>query len=235
MKPVKKIALLTLLPVLAIAAIAFFSSTVRVLESAAPGFTPVKDDAIAARYAPVLLSNATFGFPLKCYYRAARDGDGSLHVAYHPVWERERNDSGGLMPFLSRALYTGGLRIQRFMFGKGDVEMIAVRVDRRGKVVSIRYERPKDYSPYTFTVKHENVAFDGIFQETPAFRVASWNHLFEKADGADAAPRAGERAWKCGPEYFTDSLWDEYTMFRARETRLRKSRAHFEWERISAE
>jgi hypothetical protein len=234
MKKIIGISVLITLATCAIIVSRFLTATVNVLEPGAPGFTPVKDDAAAESYAPTLLSNDTFGFPRKCYYRAARDGSGNLHIAYHPVWEYERNDSGGLMPFLSRMFYTGGLKIQRIMFGKGDVEVIAVTVDRRGVGTELRYERPKDYNPATFTVKHEKVALTGTFVTMPAFRVSSWNHLFEKADGPDAAPRPGERAWRCEPEYFTDALWEEYTMVRLNETRLRKSRAHFVWERTSA-
>ncbi|HPA70843.1 MAG TPA: hypothetical protein PKY31_01150 [Spirochaetota bacterium] len=235
MKKYIKVSVLVLSLVLFGAIFLYLTSTVNVLSPGAPGFTPARDDAAARGYAPTLISNDAFGFPLKCYYRAARDGAGNLHIAYHPVWERERNDSGGLMPLLSRMFYTGGLRIQRVMFGKGDVEVIAVTVDAQGGRTEIRYERPKDYNPSTFTVQHENVTLRGTFSTTPVFRVSSWNHLFEKAGGADAAPRSGERAWKCEPEYFTGALWEEYTMVRLKETRLRKSRAHFEWERTAAE
>jgi hypothetical protein len=235
MKKYIKVSAPVLAAVLIAAAYFYLTSTVNVLSPEAPGFTPVRDDTAARGFAPTLISNDDYGFPLKCYYRAARDAAGNLHIAYHPVWERERNDFGGLMPLLSRLFYTGGLRIQRVMFGKGDVEVIAVTVDPRGIGKEVRYERPKDYTPSSFTVMHENAALRGTFSTTPPFRVASWNHLFEKAGGADAAPRAGERAWKCEPEYFTDELWEEYTMVRLKETRLRKSRAHFEWERKAAE
>jgi len=234
MKKAIRITVAVLLLVFAVFLTVYLTATVNVLEPGAPDFTPVKDDVAAGDYAPSLLSNDTFGFPQKCYYRAARDGSGNLHIAYHPVWEYERNDSGGLMPLLSRMFYTGGLRIQRVMFGKGDVEVISVTVDRHGVGTAIEYERPKNYNPSTFTVSHEKVALQSTFATTPPFRVASWNHLFENTDGADAAPRTGERAWRCTPEYFTDALWEEYTMVRLKETRLRKSRAHLAWERTSA-
>lgn len=234
MKPTVRIAAAILILALIFFIAAYLTESVNVLDPGAPGFTPVKDDGAAGIYAPSLLSNDTFGFPRKCYYRAARDASGNLHIAYHPVWEYERNDSGGIMPLLSRMFYTGGLKIQRIMFGMGDVEVIALTLDRKGTGTELRYERPKNYNPATFTVGHEKVVLRGPFATMPAFRVSSWNHLFEKADGADAAPRSGERAWRCTPEYFTDALWEEYTMVRLKETRLRKSRAHFEWERTSA-
>ncbi len=194
----------------------------------------MKDAAAAAKHAPVLISNDTFGFPIKCLYRAARDEAGNLHIAYHPVWEYERNESGGLMPTLSRLIYTGGLRIQRIMFGKGDVEVITATIDPRGKIIGIAYERPRDYNPSTFTVKHEKVKLERNFNTMPPFRVSSWNHLFELAEGPASTPAAGEKLWRCSPEYFTDDLWQEYTMVRLAETRLQKSRAHHPWERISA-
>ena len=212
---------------------AYLTETVNVLDPGAAGFTPVKDDHAAGIYAPPLISNDTFGFPRKCYYRAARDGSGNLHIAYHPVWEYERNDSGGIMPVLSRMFYTGGLKIQRIMFGKGDVEVIAMTVDRRGTVTAIEYERPKNYSPATFTVQHEKVVLRGTFGGACLPRVVMEPSL-RKSRRRRRGVRSGERDWRCTPEYFTDALWEEYTMVRLKETRLRKSRAHFEWERTSA-
>jgi hypothetical protein len=234
MKKAKSLSALVILAALVMFLFTYLSATVNTLAPGAPGFTPVRDDEAARRFAPALVSNDAFGFPLTCLYRAARDGAGNLHIAYHPVWEYERNDTGGLMPFLSRTIYTGGLRIQRIMFGKGDVEVIAVTVDPRGVITSVEYERPKNYDPSGFGVEHEQVSLKGPLAQVPVFRVASWNHLFERAEGASISPQGGERAWKCAPGYFTDELWQEYTMVRIEETRMKKSRAHFDWERDSA-
>lgn len=209
----------------------FLNATVNVLEERVTGFTPVRDDEAARRFAPGFISNDDFGFPHACWYRAARDKKGNLHLAYHPVWEYERNNAGGLMPFLSRILYTGGLSIQRFMFGKGDVEVISAIISPEGKIIALEYERPKNYNPSTFIVEHETQKIEKTIEHMPTFRVASWNHLFEIAT-EDTHKKTGERTWHCNPEYFTDDLWNEYTMVRLKETRLRKSRAHLPWERV---
>ncbi|MCX7679390.1 MAG: hypothetical protein N2316_09230 [Spirochaetes bacterium] len=218
-----------------IASFAFYvNTTVRVLEENIPGFTSIRDDELARQFAPTLISNSNFGFPHACYYRAARDSDGNIHLAYHPVWEYERNESSGIMPFLSRILYTGGLSIQRIMFGKGDVEVISAIISPKGQIIGIQYERPKDYNPATFTVAHQIVKLTKTFPRMPLFRVASWNHLFEiETDEKKPLPK-NSKLWKCEPEYFTEELWNEYTMVRFKETRLRKSRAHLPWERIGA-
>ncbi len=208
----------------------YLNATVHVLEAQAAGFIPVRDDHSARRFAPTLLSNHDFGFPHACYYRAARDREGNLHLAYHPVWEYERNNAGGLMPFLSRIFYTGGLSIQRFMFGKGDVEVISAIISPEGKIIALEYESPKNYNPSTFIVEHETRKLQKTLDRLPRFRVASWNHLFEIADDESNAT-----SWTCNPEYFTDRLWNEYTMVRLKETRIQKSRAHKPWERVSAE
>ncbi len=211
----------------------YLNTTVNMLEETIPGFTPARDDDAARRFAPSLISNDDFGFPHACLYRAARDGKGNLHLAYHPVWEYERNNAGGLMPFLSRILYTGGLSIQRFMFGKGDVEVISAIISSQGKIISIEFERPKDYNPATFTVAHQTVRLQETFNQMPVFRVSSWNHLFEIEQGDGNAAKENEKLWRCNPEYFTEDLWNQYTMVRLKETRLRKSRAHLPWERAA--
>jgi hypothetical protein len=233
MKNRLKYFLISFLLILITISIIFLNRTVKVLEPHAPGFTALRNDDAARRFAPSFFSSDEFGFPVKCYYRAARDAEGNLHFAYHPVWEYERNDAGGLMPFLSRILYTGGLRIQRIMFGKGDVELISVTVNPAGKIIGFEYERPKDYNPSTFTVAHQTVRLKKEFARLPVLRVASWNHLFEFADDAPSG-QYGARNWRCQPEYFSEELWNEYTMVRLKETPLRKSRAHLPWERMTA-
>lgn len=234
MKVTRTYLILSLFIILLAILIIYLNSTVNVLIAGNAGFTPVRDDDTARRFAPSLISNDDFGFPHACYYRAARDTNGNLHLAYHPVWEYERNDSRGLMPFLSRILYTGGLSIQRFMFGKGDVEVISAIISPEGKIIALEYERPKNYNPSTFIVEHETRKVQKTFERMPVFKVASWNHLFEIVSEKNTTVKSEERIWRCNPEYFTEDLWNEYTMVRFKETRLRKSRAHLAWERISA-
>lgn len=213
----------------------YLNTTVKVLEEKVADFTPIRDDAIARRFAPTLISNSDFGLPIACYYRAARDIQGNVHIAYHPVWEYERNSARGIMPFLSRIIYTGGISLQRIMFGKGDVEMISVIVSPKGNLVGIQYEKPKNYNPSTFTVEHQKVMIKKNFTQMPAFRVASWNHLFEIEPSLHPSLKTHEKMWKCNPIYFTNELWNEYTMVQLKETRLRRSRAHMPWERIGIE
>lgn len=93
----------------------------------APGFKPLRDDALAQKYRPYLLASE-FGKPQALYYRASRSGE-KLYITYHYVWDREVNNAEGWKPWLSRNLYTGGLALQRTMFGKGDIEMVSLVLD----------------------------------------------------------------------------------------------------------
>ncbi|HOR49399.1 MAG TPA: hypothetical protein PLS97_08765 [Rectinema sp.] len=149
-------------------------------ESPPMGYAPLRDDELAAHFKPVFDCPTEFGPILAVYYRAAIDDSGIIHIAYHPLWERERNNAKGIGPFLSRILYTGGLSLQGLMFGPGDIEAVALAIDPVGwKVVEIDYETAADYNPSAFSVKHKAVSLTGSFALPIRFKVISWNHLFE--------------------------------------------------------
>ncbi|MCE5255489.1 MAG: hypothetical protein LLF89_01425 [Spirochaetaceae bacterium] len=215
------------------------------------GYVPLRDDRMAARYMPVFDCPPEFGPILAVYYRAAIDNAGIVHIAYHPSWARERNDTKAFAPFLSRILYTGGLSIQRLMYGPGDIEAVALAIDlSSGKIMEVDYETAADYDPSSFSVRHQAVSLKGSFDPPLRFRVTSWNHLFALADNqkiqtpANAADQASANAAALagapgGPasvsgaplSYFTPELWTKYSMWKNPETILRKDRAHFVWER----
>jgi len=220
-------------------------------ESPPAGYVPLRDDRMAARYMPVFECPPEFGPILAVYYRAAIDDTGIVHIAYHPVWFRERNDTKAFAPFLSRILYTGGLSLQRLMYGPGDIEAVALAIDLSdGKIVEVDYETAADYDPSSFSVRHQAVSLQGSFVSPLHLQVISWNHLFALADNQNiqaaappstqpanraaaqpaaagsAAPAAGARL-----SYFTPELWAKYAMWKNPETAVRKDRAHFVWER----
>jgi len=211
-------------------------------------YTPLRDDDLAARYRPVFDCPAEFGPIVALYYRAARDDSGVIHIAYHPLWAGERNDTKAFGPFLSRILYTGGLSLQRLMYGPGDIETIGLAIDpASGKITEVDYETAADYDPSSFSVKHQDVSLKGSFDPPLRFQVASWNHLFaleentaasaEAASGnavtSGAAPRAEAALTAAAAplSYFTPELWAKYAIWKNPETILRKDRAHFPWER----
>lgn len=227
----KKFLLFAVPAVLFIALFRFLTVTVKVHETSAPGFTPFKDDALALKYAPVFRCPREYGVPTAVYYRASHDEKGNTHIAYHPVWERETNHAPGLMPLLSRMLYTGGLKLQRTMFGKGDVEAVGFMIDPKGVIVRIDYETAKDYDPKKFGVTHRDVSLTGRFAPPVTFRIISWNHLFDMVRPGTVITGKDDVDVKPAPAYFTRSLWEEYGMFKKHETRLKKNRAHFLYER----
>jgi len=165
--------------ILAIVCFAIFYPTGK-KEAPPEGYVPLRDDRMAARYMPVFECPPEFGPILAVYYRAAIDKTGLVHIAYHPVWVRERNDTKAFAPFMSRILYTGGLSLQRLMYGPGDIEAVAITIDMSsGEIQEVDYETAADYNPASFSVKHQAVSLKGSFAPPLRFRVMSWNHLFE--------------------------------------------------------
>ncbi len=197
----------------------------------APGFKPIRDDQLAARHVPVLFTSSSDA-PSDVYYRAARDTSGRVHLTYHFVWAGERNETASLGAFISRTIYTGGLRLQRTMYGKGDIESISLVIDKNNVTKEIVYETADQYDPKAFGVSHRTIKISEV-RSVPSFRVMSWNHLFEVADGKRSAP--SDTKVNLVPRYFQSEKWEEYEMFKPTETALKKSRAHLPYERQSAE
>jgi hypothetical protein len=201
-------------------------------------FTPIKDDALAARYAPVLVPSPDYGDPIALFYRASVDRAGNTHLTYHYLWEYERNETGGCLPLLSRNIYTGGLGLQRTMFGPGDIELVSMRIDAAGRVFALFYETAEDYDPSSFGVKHKRVSrlvTGGEIAGPYLFEVISWNHLFEAREMESLSD--GERAnlVRLTPEYFREKLWLHYEMYKAEESFFNRSRAHEPFEREAFE
>lgn len=196
-------------------------------------FLVIRDDEIAKKYAPIVLTTNEYGQATNLYYRAAKDKEGNVYIAYHFLWTTEANKTKGLKPFLNRYLYTGGLSLQRFMYGKGDIEVIEIKLDNKGKVERITFETPENYDPYAFSVKHKKVVLEGDIEQNPKFKVASWNHLFYYVHD-DKKIEGNFIENKLEPSYFEENLWNEYKMFKDKETILRKNRDHYEYERKAA-
>jgi len=159
------------------------------------GWTPLRDDGLARAHLPGLRSRADYGSPVATFYRAARAADGSVYIGYHFVWDGEANPAPGLGPALSRAIYTGGLSLQRLMFGKGDVELIVVELGPDGAARAYAFEEALDYDPASFSVTHAPARHTLAPGERAVLEVMSWNHLFR------ALPEA--RPWTLPPRYHT--------------------------------
>ena len=205
--------------------------TIRENATDAPGYTPLRDDAIARRYAPILDPGA-FGSAERLLYRMARGPEGNLHVVYHFIWPGETNDGPGLLPLLNRMVYSGGLHLQKTIFGPGDIELVQLEINATGQVTRVRYETPDDHDAADFSVRHRTVELsDRAFPARSLLRVVSWNHLFEYVDGA--VP--GDSYQQLEPAYFDRELWEHYEMFKLRETFLARNRAHADFERIAVD
>lgn len=199
------------------------------------GMRPIRNDALAVANAPVIYSTEAYGFPYQMAYRAAIDEQGNTYLAYHIFWKGESNPHSGILPSLNRWLYTGGLKLQKTMFGPGDIEVIEIVLDQSGARKSIRYETAKDYDPKGFSVAHQWVKLEGAqFQDNTVFKVISWNHLFDALLESEVDQEKYLRR-DVPLAYFTNDLWESYEMFKPVNTRLKRNRAHFEYERQSVE
>ncbi|HBS04704.1 MAG TPA: hypothetical protein DEA96_07060 [Leptospiraceae bacterium] len=219
------------------------------------GFHPARNDSLAKTFAPGLRAGE-YGIPERLLYRMSEASDGSIHIAYFFVWPYERNDSPGIMPWLSRTLYTDGLSLQGILFGPGDVEVIYLVLERNSggpadgyRIKSMEFETAGDYDPRDFGVSHLPVQYtfplesasdlraahgpNSDFLSFPGsrhliFRVISWNHMFEW----EPASRAGaEETVSLRPEYFSEEDWNHFGMFKPVESIVSRNRAHPEFAR----
>ncbi|MCE9501373.1 MAG: hypothetical protein K8R21_12875 [Leptospira sp.] len=191
----------------------------------ADGFTPFRDDLFAKKYSPAVLKSTEFGNPIRLLYRAARDNSGQAHITYHYIWEKEENISDGFGPFLSRNIYTGGLSLQKIIFGKNDIEIVSLLINRNGKIASMEYETAENYNPKNFSVKHKTIEINMNIPSAFFFRVISWNHLFDLVDNGNNPLPGRKDLNDLLPEYFTEKLWNEFEMFKENETFFKRSRA----------
>ncbi len=193
-----------------------------------PEFVPVKDDALAKKYAPLLEAGSPHGDPYALYYRASKDEKGNTHITYHYIWEKEENNGPGLGSCLSRNLYTGGLKMQKSMFGKGDVELLSFIVDPAGNIQFVEFETAENYDAKNFSVIHQHAERKGLHKEPVLFKVISWNHLFDYVkDNADSSTNV----IRLTPVYFGEKLWREYGMVKESESFFRRNRAHKNYEK----
>ncbi len=192
------------------------------------GFTAVRDDRLAAQFAPVVLPHVMYGKPERMLYRMGKKTTGELFIAYHPFYNGEENPHAGSGAALSRVIYTGGLNIKNLMFGEADIELIEVVLDVNRKPIRIAYEDADRYDTKSFSVRHLPRTAENPAQPF-CFATVSWNHMFALQDKT-----------KCGgitplvPEYFSEADWQKYKMVKKTEAMLRRNRMHRPYERAPA-
>lgn len=224
----KKIAL-AMSALLIVALTIALNRTTKVSDMDVPSFSPIKDDLLASKYAPRVVISEKYGNPVALHYRASKHDSGNTHITYHLIWDKEENNGSGWKPFLSRWIYTGGLSIQKIMFGKKDMEGVSLVVTPAGEVIQVIFETAENYSDSDFGVKHKPVVLDGKFKINLLFDVMSWNHLFRRVEQEETVSK--DKILSLTPTYFTESLWQEYTMVKREEKLLSKNRAHQTYER----
>jgi hypothetical protein len=193
-----------------------------------PGFSPLKDDALAGRFTPIIIGNKLYGAPSRLFYRMAKNAEGEVHIAYHPYYADEENPHPGFGATMSRWIYTGGLHLKDIMFGPADIELIEVILDKNGNPKSLAWEDAENYQPKNFSVKHLP-KIDRDPKQPFCFETPTWNHMF-----ALAKPEACKEVAPLKPEYFSTADWDKYKMVKKTEAILRRNRMHRVYERVAA-
>ncbi|MCS6985527.1 MAG: hypothetical protein NZM25_10445 [Leptospiraceae bacterium] len=185
---------------------------------------PVRDDSFAQKFCPQIKAHPQYGSPYRMLYRLGIDNSGGFYLACHPVYEKEENPHEGFLPLLSRLVYTGGLSLQKIIFGPEDVELIEVRINQKGEIYHIGYEDAENYNPTSFSVKHRPLTLLGG-KPPLCFGIRSWNHMVYPLPAKDCRDNTIK------VEYFSEGLWKKYRMFKEREGFLRKSRRFaYPWE-----
>ena len=183
------------------------------------------------RFAPVIVQRPEIpAAPEAMLYRAATSGDGRLLlIAYHVVWPYEQDPRPGFWPAVTRAVYTGGLRLQSVIYGPGDVEVIELEVDLETmKLLRVSYETA-DYDARGGVI-HVQVVKEGdkLPDQLPLyFEVVSWNHLFELRE---RPPAPDQPVHRLEPRPFTEELWVYYRMSKSVRTPLSRDRDQRAWE-----
>lgn len=210
---------------------------VKIYEENIKGYAPIIDDTLAQEFSPIIYSENKYDNPYRILYRASIDENNNIYLAYHIFWKNEVNSNDGFMPMLNRLFYTGGLKLQKTMFGKEDIEVIEVMINSEREVVRIQYETAENYNPKDFSVEHKSIKIEedhisaGKKIKDIGFNVISWNHLFEAVRTSDMDLLHKYNKFNIIPEYFSNKEWKEYGMFKKINTMLKKNRAHFEYER----
>jgi hypothetical protein len=196
-----------------------------------PEKTPIADfryDALAEKYCPVIVQGKGIEPPPShIYYRMGQD-DGRILIAYHVAWPFEKDETKGVAAAWNKMFYTGGLKLQRKIFGPEDIEVIEFVIDKKsGQVIRLRYEtatvsKEGDQVKQNHLNKEETRANPPVYLET-----ITWNHMFG-ASGPDQV--AGKQVYKLKPEYFTQDRWDYYQMSKKRQSLLSQDRAYYDWE-----
>ena len=181
-----------------------------------------QDDELAYKYCPVFVQAESIKPDINhIYYRMAED-DKRIFLACHPVWPYEKDESKkGLQAIFNKLFYTGGLKLQRKIFGPEDIEAIEIVIDKESKkILRLRYESASH-------IKKEISEEKALEIEKPVLEVITWNHMFELITLEQAQ---GKRFFDLRPEYFTEELWNYYQMTKKQNNILSQDRAHFEWE-----
>ncbi|MCB1169378.1 MAG: hypothetical protein KDK25_03540, partial [Leptospiraceae bacterium] len=167
---------------------------------------PLRDDSLALRFAPIIVAGKQDA-PTEMLYRLSQDASGNIHIAYFIVWESEINPAEGWGPFFSRWLYTGGLSLQKILFGPGDVEVIVMELAPSGSAEGqgyalrgLSFETAINYDPRAFGVQHHTVRLKSLSPERlvpSAQQIDSTFRLaLDKHANGSATPSPGDDAEK---------------------------------------
>ena len=190
--------------------------------------THFQDQALAEKFCPIIVQGDNIKpDPWQIYYRMAQD-DSRIFIAYHVAWAYEKDETTGLLAAVNKVFYTGGLKLQKKIFGPEDIEVIEFVIDKKsGKIARIRYESAT-VEKVGEKVKQNHQGKEVKNAEPPTyFETITWNHMFNMLSPGQIN---GKKVFKLKPEYFTQERWDYYKMSKKHKNLLSQDRAHYNWE-----
>jgi len=187
-----------------------------------------QDQALAERYAPVIAQGEGIEpAPDHLYYLMA-DSPGRIFIAYHVSWPYEKDETKGLAAAFNKVFYTGGLKLQKKIFGPEDIEVVELVIDKQsGEIARVRYESA-EVEKKGNKVKQNHQGREAENVKPPVyFETITWNHMFALISPEELGAR---KVYQLQPEYFSAERWEYYKMAKKRRSLFSQDRAYFSWE-----
>ena len=191
----------------------------------------LQDDTLARKYCPVIVQDKDIEPEVShIYYRMGED-ESRILIAYHVTWPYEKDESKGIAGAWDKLFYTGGLKLQKKIFGPEDNEVIELAIDKKtGNIIRLRYESAQ-VSKTEKKVKQNHMGTEETSAELPLyFETITWNHMFAHIKPDQVS---GKQVYKIAPEYFTQERWGYYQMSKKHQTLLSQDRAYYNWELLA--
>lgn len=184
-------------------------------------YKAIDDEELVNKYTPVFYVKSVK--PVALYYRTSTDKAGNEYIVYHLIFDKNVYDASGIKGAFNKYIYYEGLSLRNFVVGKNDIKMIYMKFNKDKVLKEIKYD-----------LNDKQMVLTGDFIAPLYFKVSEKDHnvdYLEKDDNDEIKVEAGYTPFDVGVTYFTNKLWQDYGMFKKKETVLKQSRPHYFFER----